>query len=103
MVWSKNSKPVHTTILNPHIHLIGEEAACIAYIRITQYIDTNGMPRTAHPSAEQGTWENKSTCLSKAPVISRLWEVWDAHRPEEPRPLHLISDLKCVHYFAQFI
>uniref|UniRef100_A0A674A8J9 calcium/calmodulin-dependent protein kinase n=1 Tax=Salmo trutta TaxID=8032 RepID=A0A674A8J9_SALTR len=37
-LWSKNSKPVHTTILNPHIHLIGEEAA---YIRITQHIDTN--------------------------------------------------------------
>ncbi|KAJ8405458.1 hypothetical protein AAFF_G00319310 [Aldrovandia affinis] len=67
-LWSKNSKPVHTTILNPHIHLIGEEAACIAYIRITQYIDTNGMPCTAqseesriwhrlNPLAEQGSWE----------------------------------------------
>ncbi|KAI1894462.1 hypothetical protein AGOR_G00116060 [Albula goreensis] len=33
---SKNSKPVHTTILNPHVHLIGEDAACIAYIRLTQ-------------------------------------------------------------------
>ncbi|TDG97865.1 hypothetical protein EPR50_G00212230 [Perca flavescens] len=33
---SKNSKPVHTTLLNPHVHLIGEDAACIAYIRLTQ-------------------------------------------------------------------
>ncbi|KAB5528625.1 hypothetical protein PHYPO_G00142380 [Pangasianodon hypophthalmus] len=33
---SKNSKPIHTTILNPHVHLIGEDAACIAYIRLTQ-------------------------------------------------------------------
>ncbi|MCJ8738643.1 hypothetical protein PDJAM_G00038030 [Pangasius djambal] len=33
---SKNNKPVHTTILNPHVHLIGEDAACIAYIRLTQ-------------------------------------------------------------------
>ncbi|KAL6486944.1 hypothetical protein MHYP_G00035700 [Metynnis hypsauchen] len=41
---SKNSKPVHTTILNPHVHLIGEDAACIAYIRLTQYIDSQGRP-----------------------------------------------------------
>nr|KAF6346238.1 calcium/calmodulin dependent protein kinase II alpha [Pipistrellus kuhlii] len=34
-LWSRNSKPVHTTILNPHIHLMGDESACIAYIRIT--------------------------------------------------------------------
>uniref|UniRef100_A0AAV2MQ49 calcium/calmodulin-dependent protein kinase n=1 Tax=Knipowitschia caucasica TaxID=637954 RepID=A0AAV2MQ49_KNICA len=33
---AKNSKPIHTTILNPHVHLIGEDAACIAYIRLTQ-------------------------------------------------------------------
>ncbi|OPJ84567.1 calcium/calmodulin-dependent protein kinase type II subunit gamma isoform B [Patagioenas fasciata monilis] len=32
---SKNSKPIHTTILNPHVHVIGEDAACIAYIRLT--------------------------------------------------------------------
>ncbi|KAL7889748.1 hypothetical protein AOLI_G00020060 [Acnodon oligacanthus] len=43
---SKNSKPVHTTILNPHVHLIGEDAACIAYIRLTQYIDSQGRPRS---------------------------------------------------------
>ncbi|ROI81957.1 Calcium/calmodulin-dependent protein kinase type II subunit gamma [Anabarilius grahami] len=43
---SKNNKPVHTTILNPHVHLIGEDAACIAYIRLTQYIDIQGRPRS---------------------------------------------------------
>ncbi|NXU70102.1 KCC2G kinase, partial [Oreotrochilus melanogaster] len=43
---SKNSKPIHTTILNPHVHVIGEDAACIAYIRLTQYIDGQGRPRT---------------------------------------------------------
>ncbi|MGH0147987.1 UNVERIFIED_CONTAM: hypothetical protein FKN15_039429 [Acipenser sinensis] len=57
-LWSKNSKPVHTTILNPHIHLIGEEAACIAYIRITQYIDSNGLPRTAQ-SEETRIWHRR--------------------------------------------
>lgn len=57
-VWSKNSKPVHTTILNPHIHLVGDEAACIAYIRVTQYIDANGTPRTAQ-SEETRVWHRR--------------------------------------------
>uniref|UniRef100_A0A8C5ECK5 calcium/calmodulin-dependent protein kinase n=1 Tax=Gouania willdenowi TaxID=441366 RepID=A0A8C5ECK5_GOUWI len=57
-LWSKNSKPVHTTILNPHIHLVGEEAACIAYIRVTQFIDANGAPRTAQ-SEETRVWHRR--------------------------------------------
>ncbi|KAF4084975.1 hypothetical protein AMELA_G00112280 [Ameiurus melas] len=48
---SKNNKPVHTTILNPHVHLIGEDAACIAYIRLTQYIDSQGRPRTCQSTS----------------------------------------------------
>lgn len=38
-VLGKNCKAINTTILNPHVHLLGEEAACIAYVRLTQYID----------------------------------------------------------------
>ncbi|VDK28209.1 unnamed protein product [Gongylonema pulchrum] len=30
---------IHTTLLNPNVHLMGDEGACIAYIRLTQYID----------------------------------------------------------------
>ncbi|GLD54384.1 calcium/calmodulin-dependent protein kinase type II delta chain isoform X7 [Lates japonicus] len=44
---AKNSKPIHTTILNPHVHLIGEDAACIAYIRLTQFVDSQGRPRSS--------------------------------------------------------
>lgn len=33
------SAKVHTTLLNPNVHLLGEEGACIAYIRLTQYVD----------------------------------------------------------------
>ncbi|XP_013860607.1 calcium/calmodulin-dependent protein kinase type II subunit gamma isoform X17 [Austrofundulus limnaeus] len=55
---SKNSKPVHTTILNPHVHLIGEEAACIAYIRLTQYIDGQGRPRSCQ-SEETRVWHRR--------------------------------------------
>lgn len=32
-------KAINTTILNPHVHLLGDDAACIAYVRLTQYID----------------------------------------------------------------
>ncbi|XP_040035015.2 calcium/calmodulin-dependent protein kinase type II subunit gamma isoform X28 [Gasterosteus aculeatus] len=55
---SKNSKPVHTTILNPHVHLIGEEAACIAYIRLTQYMDAQGRPRSCQ-SEETRVWHRR--------------------------------------------
>uniref|UniRef100_A0A8C2APE1 calcium/calmodulin-dependent protein kinase n=1 Tax=Cyprinus carpio TaxID=7962 RepID=A0A8C2APE1_CYPCA len=55
---SKNNKPVHTTILNPHVHLIGEDAACIAYIRLTQYIDSQGRPRSCQ-SEETRVWHRR--------------------------------------------
>ncbi|XP_073683901.1 calcium/calmodulin-dependent protein kinase (CaM kinase) II gamma 1 isoform X10 [Garra rufa] len=57
---SKNNKPVHTTILNPHVHLIGEDAACIAYIRLTQYIDTQGRPRSCQ-SEETRVWHRRDS------------------------------------------
>ncbi|XP_056616536.1 calcium/calmodulin-dependent protein kinase type II delta chain isoform X10 [Triplophysa dalaica] len=55
---SKNSKPLHTTILNPHVHLIGEDAACIAYIRLTQYMDGQGRPRSCQ-SEETRVWHRR--------------------------------------------
>ncbi|XP_046667367.1 calcium/calmodulin-dependent protein kinase type II alpha chain isoform X10 [Homalodisca vitripennis] len=39
----KNCKAVNTTILNPNVHLLGEDAACIAYVRLTQYMDKQGV------------------------------------------------------------
>ncbi|XP_059163941.1 calcium/calmodulin-dependent protein kinase type II delta chain-like isoform X14 [Physella acuta] len=57
-VLSKNSKPVNTSILNPHVHLLGEDAACIAYVRLTQFIDRNGLPVTKH-SEETRIWQRK--------------------------------------------
>ncbi|XP_055518062.1 calcium/calmodulin-dependent protein kinase type II subunit beta isoform X29 [Leucoraja erinacea] len=56
----KNNKPIHTTILNPHVHLIGEDAACIAYIRLTQYIDLQGRPRTTQ-SEETRVWHRRDS------------------------------------------
>ncbi|XP_077594347.1 calcium/calmodulin-dependent protein kinase type II subunit gamma isoform X12 [Stigmatopora nigra] len=55
---SKNDKPVHTTLLNPHVHLIGEDAACIAYIRLTQFVDSGGRPRSSQ-SEETRVWHRR--------------------------------------------
>ncbi|XP_075885748.1 calcium/calmodulin-dependent protein kinase type II subunit beta isoform X3 [Nelusetta ayraudi] len=57
---SKNSKPIHTTILNPHVHMIGEEAACIAYIRLTQFVDGQGRPRSSQ-SEETRVWHRRES------------------------------------------
>lgn len=73
-VLAKNSKPIHTTILNPHVHVIGEDAACIAYIRLTQYIDGQGRPRTSQSEEtrvwhrREGKWQNVHFHCSGAPV-----------------------------------
>ncbi|KAM6040475.1 calcium/calmodulin-dependent protein kinase type II subunit beta-like [Chlamydotis macqueenii] len=71
---SKNNKPIHTTILNPHVHVIGEDAACIAYIRLTQYLDAQGRPRTSQSEETRvwhrrdGKWQNVHFHGSGAPV-----------------------------------
>ncbi|KAI4816511.1 hypothetical protein KUCAC02_008837 [Chaenocephalus aceratus] len=57
---SKNSKPIHTTILNPHVHMIGDEAACIAYIRLTQFVDVQGHPRSSQ-SEETRVWHRRES------------------------------------------
>ncbi|XP_065806243.1 calcium/calmodulin-dependent protein kinase type II delta 1 chain isoform X13 [Labrus bergylta] len=57
---AKGKLPIHTILLNPHVHLIGDEAACIAYIRLTQYIDRDGMPRTMQ-SEETRIWHRRDS------------------------------------------
>uniref|UniRef100_A0A3B5QKV6 calcium/calmodulin-dependent protein kinase n=1 Tax=Xiphophorus maculatus TaxID=8083 RepID=A0A3B5QKV6_XIPMA len=57
---AKNNKPIHTTILNPHVHLIGEDAACIAYIRLTQFVDNQGQPRSSQ-SEETRVWHRRDS------------------------------------------
>ncbi|XP_036147392.1 calcium/calmodulin-dependent protein kinase type II alpha chain isoform X5 [Monomorium pharaonis] len=57
-VLGKNCKAVNTTILNPHVHLLGEDAACIAYVRLTQYMDKQGVAHTQQ-SEESRVWHKK--------------------------------------------
>ncbi|XP_071808751.1 calcium/calmodulin-dependent protein kinase type II delta chain-like isoform X4 [Asterias amurensis] len=59
-VLSKNNRARNTTILHPHVHLIGDDAACIAYVRLTQYIDRNGLPVT-NQSEETRVWQRRDS------------------------------------------
>ena len=34
-----NRHTTNTSILNPHVHLLGDDAAAIGYVRVTQTID----------------------------------------------------------------
>uniref|UniRef100_A0A914GYX1 Calcium/calmodulin-dependent protein kinase type II n=1 Tax=Globodera rostochiensis TaxID=31243 RepID=A0A914GYX1_GLORO len=50
---------IHTTILNPNVHLLGDEGACIAYILLTQYIDRFGEARTCQ-AQETRVWKKRN-------------------------------------------
>ncbi|XP_049515410.1 calcium/calmodulin-dependent protein kinase type II delta chain isoform X12 [Dermacentor silvarum] len=56
----KSYKSQNTTIINPTVHLLGDDAACIAYIRLMQYIDRAGIPRTRQ-TEETRVWHRKDT------------------------------------------
>ncbi|XP_031452784.1 calcium/calmodulin-dependent protein kinase type II subunit delta isoform X9 [Phasianus colchicus] len=72
---SKSNKPIHTIILNPHVHLVGDDAACIAYIRLTQYMDGSGMPKTMQSEETRvwhrrdGKWQNVHFHRSGSPTV----------------------------------
>jgi len=60
----KNPKDVHTSLLNPHVILLGEDAACVAYVRLTQFVDKNGVPHSQQNeetrvwAKKDGKWQN---------------------------------------------
>uniref|UniRef100_A0A913HH37 Calcium/calmodulin-dependent protein kinase type II n=1 Tax=Strongyloides stercoralis TaxID=6248 RepID=A0A913HH37_STRER len=57
-VTTYRKQQIHTTLLNPNVHLMGEDGACIAYIRLTQYIDKNGEAHTRQ-AQETRVWQKK--------------------------------------------
>ncbi|XP_076064009.1 uncharacterized protein LOC143038551 isoform X6 [Oratosquilla oratoria] len=64
-VLGKNCKALSTMIMSPHVHLLGEDAACIAYVRLTQYMDKQGQAHTQQ-SEETRVWQrrdNKWQCV----------------------------------------
>ncbi|XP_076368409.1 calcium/calmodulin-dependent protein kinase type II delta chain-like isoform X2 [Tachypleus tridentatus] len=54
----KYCKALNTTILNPTVHLLGDDAACIAYVRLVQYMDKSGIAHTQQ-SEETRVWHKK--------------------------------------------
>lgn len=61
---------IHTTLLNPNVHLMGEDGACIAYIRLTQFLDKNGDAQTRQ-AQETRVWQKK---------VNRGWVCVHVHR-----------------------
>jgi len=57
-VMGKNCKAVNTMIMNPHVHLLGDEAACIAYVRLTQYLDKQCQAHTQQ-CEETRIWQRR--------------------------------------------
>ena len=51
--------PINTTILSPHVHILGEGVACIAYVRLSQRMLPNGQPVTLQ-SEETRVWAKKN-------------------------------------------
>ncbi|XP_022645084.1 calcium/calmodulin-dependent protein kinase type II alpha chain-like isoform X6 [Varroa jacobsoni] len=58
----------NTTILNPTVHMMSEDAACIAYVRLTQYVDSRtGQARSKQTEEtrlwlkKDGKWQNVHT------------------------------------------
>jgi len=73
-VLSKNSKTVNWFMLKPHVHFMSDDAACIAYTRLTQFIDRNGLPVTLQSEETRiwyrysGRWQNVHYHCSGAPT-----------------------------------
>lgn len=68
----KQTKTSNVTILNPHVQLLGEEAASIAYIRVIQSIDKQGLAHTQQTEEtrifqkKEGRWLNVHCHRSQA-------------------------------------
>jgi len=60
----KHQKAITISILNPHVHLLGDDAALIAYVRLTQHLDKTGTPHSTQTEETRvwlkrdGKWQN---------------------------------------------
>jgi len=76
-VLGKNCKSMNTTLLNPHVHLLGDDTACIAYVRLTQFIDKHPTttPRTQQ-TEESRVWHRRDG----------KWQMVHLHRSATSNP-----------------
>ncbi|RWS09450.1 Calcium/calmodulin-dependent protein kinase type II alpha chain-like protein [Dinothrombium tinctorium] len=68
-LWGKLSAKCNTTIVNPVVHLLGEDSACIAYIRLLQILDKEESPQTMQ-------WEETRIWTRK----NNKWQCVHMHR-----------------------
>ncbi|KAL7057565.1 hypothetical protein AAHC03_016920 [Spirometra sp. Aus1] len=74
------AKSVRTSILNPTVHLLSDDAACIAYTRLTQFMDKSGVLHTQQTEETRvwarrpdRSWQNvhvHRSCLNQPPAQS---------------------------------
>ncbi|CAH3154625.1 unnamed protein product, partial [Porites lobata] len=58
-VLGKKATPINRTILSPRVHMLGDDAACICYVRLQQFINSAGVPLTRQ-TEETRVWQKKS-------------------------------------------
>lgn len=68
-VISKSARSISAHVLNPYIHMLGKDAACVAYTRVTQYIDRAGLPHTQQ-SEDTVIWLRRNS----------TWQIIHVHR-----------------------
>jgi calcium/calmodulin-dependent protein kinase (CaM kinase) II len=49
---------VKTTLASPHVRMLGESAAVVNYVRLTQSLDSAGVPHT-HSAEETRVWHKQ--------------------------------------------
>lgn len=47
-----------STVVAPHVQMLGEDAAVVAYVRVVQFVDRDGEPRT-RSFQETRVWERQ--------------------------------------------
>ncbi|XP_078357189.1 calcium/calmodulin-dependent protein kinase type II delta chain-like [Oculina patagonica] len=58
-VISKRTTPVNTTIFSQRVHMLGDDAACICYVRLRQFVNSAGIA-SEQQSEETRVWHKRS-------------------------------------------
>ncbi|XP_072037970.1 calcium/calmodulin-dependent protein kinase type II delta chain-like [Amphiura filiformis] len=72
---SNKGRARNTTILHPHVHVLGDDAACVGYIRLIQSIE-NGVAVTVQTTEtrvwarKEGKWQNVHFHRSRVPSVT---------------------------------
>nr|XP_057934249.1 calcium/calmodulin-dependent protein kinase type II delta chain-like [Doryrhamphus excisus] len=51
---------VHIHLLNTHVRMLGEDAACMSYVRLMQYLDPDIMQSRTLKSEETRIWQHRN-------------------------------------------